>query len=107
MRNELKGIARGAAAFALVVILVSALSSYGSPLPKEFADPELGFRYTPPADLRDSTLADNQSIAERSKAAGNASHITLLLSMTSSARILPRTGALLRFKPIPARSTKH
>lgn len=51
--------------------------------PSEFTDSNLGFRYTPPPNMRDLTAIDRQTIRERVAARGTANTLTLLLSLRS------------------------
>jgi hypothetical protein len=48
-----------------------------------FTDSQLGFRYTPPPNLRDLTEAGKQSIKQRAAAMGKTNTLTLLLSLLS------------------------
>jgi hypothetical protein len=67
---------------ALVVIRVPASAqspAAGSP----FTDPELGFRYTPPGELRDFTAVDRESVQKRAAASHTTKVLDVRLSLQS------------------------
>jgi hypothetical protein len=67
----------------LIILVTQGFGQGSPPAPSVFTDSTLSFRYTPPANLRDKTEVDRQSIQRRAAAVGTANTLTLLLSLRS------------------------
>lgn len=68
-----------------IVLAAGALLNGQGPPPAraEFSDAVLGFRYTPPANLRDFTSMDKQLVQQKAAARGTTNTLTVLLSLRS------------------------
>lgn len=71
------------AVFTLIILVAQSFGQGPPPAPSVFTDSALGFRYTPPPNLRDLTEAGKQSIQQRAAAMGKTNTLTLLLSLAS------------------------
>jgi hypothetical protein len=66
-----------------IFLATGALLAGQGPPPTQFNDAGLGFRYTPPADMRDFTSVDRQSVQQKAAARGTTNTLTILLSLRS------------------------
>lgn len=69
--------------FALIILVAQTFAQGPPPAPVVFTDSILGFRFTPPPNLRDLTKPDKRSIQERVAEMNKGNTINLLLSLRS------------------------
>jgi hypothetical protein len=70
---------------AIFVLIILAMQEVAQTPPAAplFRDSKLVFRFSPPANMRDLTAVDRQSIQQRAAALGTSNTLTLLLSLRS------------------------
>lgn len=67
-----------------IFLAAGALLLAQGPPPTEFIDAALGFRYTPPANMRDFTSVDRRSAQQKAAARDTTNALTVLLSLRSA-----------------------